>query len=148
MHKCLATLGLVDHIEVCNAPAGAEEPLVSLASGCDAPAEVEEPPVPLAPSPKSPVMPVVQVRRNSWHSYAKHVAYDKRREFVGTNRRTNSNSLLFSQQEPLVSRVHLMKVVRKFGQQERSRGRHLTVNVFKKPFSNGGKDVTSSSLPK
>ena len=131
----------------CNAPAEAEEPLVSLASGCDAPAEAEEPPVPLAPSPKPPVMPVVQVRRYSWHSYAKHVAYDKRWEFVGTNRRTNPNSLLFPQQEPLVSRVHLMKVVRKIGQQERSRGRHLTVNVFKKPLSNGGKDVTSSSLP-
>ena len=40
-----------------------------------------------------------------------------------------------------------MKVVRKIGQQERSRGEHLTVNVFKNPLSNGGKDVTSSSLP-
>ena len=38
-----------------------------------------------------------------------------------------------------------MKVVRKIGQQERSRGRHLTVDMFKEPFSNGGKDVTSSS---
>ena len=131
----------------CNAPAGAEEPLVSLASGCDAPAEAEEPPVPLAPSPEPPVTPVVQVRRYSWHSYAKHVAYDKRREFVGTNKRTNSNSLLFSQQKPLVSRVHLMKVVRKIGQHERSRGKQVTVNIFEKPFANGGKDVTSSSLP-
>ena len=103
--------------------------------------------MPLAPSPEPPVTPVVQVRRYSWHSYAKHVSYDKRREFVGTNRRTKANSLLFSQQEPLVSRVHLMKVIRKIGQQERSRGRHLTVNMFKKPFSNGGKVVTSSSHP-
>ena len=117
----------------CNAPAGAEEPLVSLASSCDAPAEAEEPPV--------------QVRWYSWHSYAKHVAYDKRREFVGTNKRTNSNSLLFFQQKPLVSRVHLMMVVRKIGQYERSRGKQVTVNIFEKPFANGGKDVTSSSPP-
>ena len=103
--------------------------------------------MPLAPSLEPPVTPVVQVRRYSWHSYAKHVAYDKRLEFVGTNRRTNSNSLLFSQQKPLVSRVRLMKVVRKIGQHERSRGKHLTVNIFEKPFSNGGKDVTSPSLP-
>ena len=66
---------------------------------------------------------------------------------MGTNKRTNPDSLFLPQQKPLVSRVHLMKVVRKIGQQERSRGKHLTVNVFKKPLSNGGKDVTSSSLP-
>ena len=100
--------------------------------------------MPLAPPPESSVTPVVQVRRYSWRSYAKHVAYDKRREFVGTNKQINA-TLLFSQQEPLVSRVHLMKVVRKIGQQERSRGRHLTVDKFKEHFSNGGKDVTSSS---
>ena len=97
--------------------------------------------MPLAPPLEASVMPVVQVRRYSWRSYAKHVTYDKRREFVGTN------SLLFSQQEPLVSRFHLMKVVRKIGQQERSRGRHLTVDKFKEHFSKGGKDVTSSVHP-
>ena len=101
--------------------------------------------MPLAPPLEASVTPVVQVRRYSWRSYAKHVAYDKRQEFVGTNKQINTNSLLFSQQEPLVSRVHLMKVVRKIGQQERSRGRHLTVDKFKEHFSNGGKDVTSSS---
>ena len=85
--------------------------------------------------------------RYSWHPYDEHVAYDKRREFVGTNKQINTNSLLFSQQEPLVARVHLMKVVRKIGQQERSRGRHLTVDKFKEQFSSGGKDVTSSSHP-
>ena len=100
--------------------------------------------MPLAPPPKSPIMPVVQVRQYSWHFYAKHDTSDKRQEFVGTNRRTNPNSLLLPQQEPLVSRVHLMKVVRKIGQQEQSRGRHLTVNVFKKPLSNGGKDIVTS----
>ena len=130
-----------------DAPAGAEEPLVSLASGCDTPAEAEEPPVPLAPSPEPPVTPVVQVRRYSWHSYAKHVAYDKKREFVGTNKQTDSKFFLFFQQKPLVSRVHLMKFVRKIGQHERSRGKQVTVNIFKEPFANGRKDMTSSSLP-
>ena len=118
-----------------------------LASGCDAPVEAEEPLVPLAPSPKPPIVRFVQVRQYSWHYSAKHDAFDKRREFVGTNKRTNPDSLFLPQQKPLVSRVHLMKVVRKIGQQERSRGEHLTVNMFKKTFSNGGKNVTSSSLP-
>ena len=103
--------------------------------------------MPLAPPSEASVMPVVQVRRYSWRSYDRHVAYDKRREFVGTNKQINTNSLLFSQQEPLVARVHLMKVVRKIGQQERSRGRHLTVDKFKEHFLSGGKDVTSSSHP-
>ena len=104
----------------CNAPGAFEEPLVALASGCDPSAAAEEPPVPLAPPPEASVTPVVQVRQYSWRSYARHDAYDKRRKFVGTNKQINTNSLLFSQQEPLVSRVHLMKVVRKIGQQERS----------------------------
>ena len=144
---CGAELSPNPNLVRCNAPGAFEEPLVALATSCDSSAEAEEPPVPLAPPPEASVMPVVQVRRYSWRSYGKHVAYDKRREFVGTNKQINTNSLLFSQQEPLVSRVHLMKVVRKIGQQERSRGRHLTVDKFKEHFSNGGKDVTSSSLP-
>ena len=74
--------------------------------------------MPLAPPLEATVMPVVKVRRYSWRSYAKHVAYDKRREFVGTNKQINANSLLFSQQEPLVSRVHLMQIVRKIEQWE------------------------------
>ena len=98
----------------------------------------------LAPSPEPPV---VQVRRYSWHSYAKHVASDKKQEFVGTNKLTDSKSLLFSQQKRLVSWVHLMKVVRKTGQHERSRGKQVTNNIFKKPFANGERDMTSSSLP-
>ena len=138
---------MTSSISECNAPWAFKEPLVSLATGCDSSAEAEEPPVPLAPPLEASVMPVVQVRRYSWRSYAKHVAYDKRREFVGTNKQINTNSLLFSKQEPLVSRVHLMKIVRKIGQRERSRGRHLTVDKFKEHFSNGGKDVTSSSHP-
>ena len=129
----------------CNAPGAFEEPLIALTTGCDSSGEAEEPPVPLAPPSEASVMPVVQVRRYSWHSYDRHVAYDKRREFVGTSKQINTNSLLFSQQEPLVARVHLMKVVRKIGQQERSRGRHLKIDKFKEHFLSGGKDVTSSS---
>ena len=102
---------------MCNAPGAFVEPLVVLTTGCDSSAEAE-PPVPLAPPQEASVMPVVQVRRYSWQPYDKHVAYDKRREFVGTNKQINTNSLLFSQQEPLVAWVHLMKIVRKIGQQE------------------------------
>ena len=40
-----------------------------------------------------------------------------------------------------------MKVVRKIGQQERSRGKHLTDSMFKNPPLSGGKDVTSLLLP-
>ena len=99
----------------CNAPGEFLEPLVALTTGCDSSAEAEEPPVPLAPPQEASVVPVVQVRRYSWQPYDKHVAYDKRREFVGRNKQINTNSPLFSQQEPLVARVHLMKVVRKIG---------------------------------
>ena len=90
-------------------------------------------------------MPVVQVRRYSWRSYAKHNTCEKRREFAGTNKQINTNFPLFSPQEPLVSRVHLMKVVRKIGQQERSRGKSLTVDKFNAYCAKGGKNVTSSS---
>ena len=131
----------------CNAPEAFLAPLVALTTGCDSSAEAEEPPVPLAPSQEASVMPVVQVRRYSWQPYVKHVAYEKRREFVGRNKQINTNSSLFSQQEPLVARVHLMKVVRKIGQQERARGKSWTVDKFKEQFLRGGKDVTSSSHP-
>ena len=118
---------------------------MALASGCDSAAAMEEPPVPLASPPAPSVTPVVQVRRYSWRSYAKHDAYPKRREFVGTNRQINTNSSVFSPQKPLVSRVHLMQVVRKIGQQERSRGKTLTVDKFNAHCFKGGRNVTSSS---
>ena len=118
---------------------------MALASGCDSPEAMEESPVPSASPPASSVSSVVQVRRYSWRSYAKHDAYGKRREFVGTNRQTNTNSSLFSPQKPLVSWVHLTNVIRKIGQQERSRGKTLTVDKFNVHCSEGGKDVTSSS---
>ena len=69
----------------------------------------------------------------------------KRREFVGTNKQTNTNSSLFPPQKPLVSRVHLTNVVRKIGQQERSKGKTMTVNKFNAHCLKGGKDMTSVS---
>ena len=95
----------------CNPPGAFSESFVALASGCDSPEAMEESLVPLASPPAPSVTSVVQVRRYSWRSYAKHDAYGKRQEFVGTNRQTNTNSSLFSPQKPLVSRVHLMDVV-------------------------------------
>ena len=112
---------------------------MALASGCDSPEAMEESPVPPASPPAPSVSPVVQVRRYSWRSYAKHDAYRKRREFVGTNRQTNTNSSLFSPQKPLVSRVHLTNVIRKIRQQERSRGKTLTVDKFNAHCSKGGR---------
>ena len=131
----------------CNAPGTFLEPSVALTTGCDSSAEAEEPPVPLAPPQEASVVAVVQSRRYSWQPYDKHVAYDKRREFVGRNKQINTKSPLFSQQEALVAQVHLMKVVRKIGQQERARGKSWTVDKFKEQFSSGGKDVTSLSHP-
>ena len=116
-----------------------------MASGCDSPEAMEESPVSSASPPTYSVSSVVQVRRYSWRSYAKNVAYGKRREFVGTNKQTNTNSSLFPPQKPLVSRVHLTNVVRKIGQQERSKGKTMTVNKFNAHCSKGGKDMTSLS---
>ena len=129
----------------CNAPETFSEPSVALASGCDSPEAMEESPVPSASPPSSSVSSVVQVRRYSWRSYAKNVAYGKRREFVGTNKQTNTNSSLFPPHKPLVSRVHLTNVVRKIGQQERSKGKTMTVNKFNAHCSKGRKDMTSLS---
>ena len=95
----------------CNDPGEIPELPISLASGCDTPPEVAEPSVPLVSSPRSPVVPVVQVRQFSWHFSDKHDTSDIGREFVGTNKRTNSGSLFLPSQKPLVSKVHLLKVV-------------------------------------
>ena len=98
------------------------------------------------PSPGSPLMPVVQVRQFSWHFSDKHGLSDIRRTFVGNNKQINSDSLFLPSQTPLVSKVRLLRVVRKIGQQERARGEHKSVSVFKFP-SNGEKNVTSLSIP-
>ena len=111
-------------------------------SNCNAPAEAEEVSVPVASPPRLPTLPAAQVRQYSRHHYAKNDVSDKRREFVGTNKRTNHGSPFLSQQAPLFSRVHLLKVVRKIGEQERSKGKHLTDSMFKNPPLKGGKDMT------
>ena len=101
----------------------------------------------MASSPRPSILPAAQVRQYSWHHYDKNDVSDIRREFVGTNKQTNRVSPFLSQQAPLVSRVHLLKVVRKIGKCERSKGKHLTEFMFKSPQLSGGKDMTSLLLP-
>ena len=129
----------------CNAPGAFSEPSVALAAGYGSPEAMEESPVPSASSPTFFVSSVMQVRRYSWRSHEKNVAYGKRRQFVGTNKQTNTNSSLFPPQKPLLSKVHLTNVVRKIGQQERSKGKTVTVNKFNAHCPKGGKDMTSLS---
>ena len=85
------------------------------------------------------------IRRYSSRPYQRNVAYGKGRQFVGRNKLTNINSSLFSPQKPLLSKVHLANVVRKIGQQERSKGKTITVNRFDAHCPKGGKDMTSLS---
>ena len=66
---------------------------------------------------------------------------------MGANKQTNRVSPFLSQQAPLVSRVHLLKVIRKIGKHERSKGKHLTDFRFKDPHLRRGKDMTSLLLP-
>ena len=83
------------------------------------------------------------MRQYSWHHCAKKDVSDIRREFVGANKQTNRISPFLSQQAPLVSKVHLLKVVRKIGQSERSKGKHLTDFMFKAPHLSREKNMTS-----
>ena len=69
-----------------------------------------------------------------------------RQKFVKNNKRINSGSLFSPSQTPLVSKVRLLRVTRKIGQQERARGEHFSVSVFKS-FSKGERNVTSLSIP-
>ena len=73
-----------------------------------------------------------QVRQYSWHHYVKkeNDIYDLRQEFVGANRQTNRITPSLSQQAPLVSRSHLMAVVRKVERGERSKGKLLQDSLF------------------
>ena len=116
-------------------------------SGCDAPNEGEELPMAMASSSRTSTLPAAQVRQYSWLHYDKNDVSDIRREFVGTNKRTKRVFPFLFQQAPLVSRVHLLKVVEKIGICERSKGKHLTDCMFKKPHLSGGKDMTSLLLP-
>ena len=131
-------------------------------SGCNAPGEISELPISLTfgcdscRSGRTSCTPYTiswvtysascQVRQYSWHFSDKHGLSDIRQKFVGNNKRINSDSLSLRSQKPLVYKVRLLQVVRKIGQQERARGEHFSVNMFKS-LSNGEKNVTSSSIP-
>ena len=130
----------------CYTPGEIPESPVSLMFGCDTPEEVAEPPVLHLPSPGPPMMPVVQVRQFSWRYSDKHGLSEIRQKFVKNNKRINSVSLFPPSQTPLVSQVRLLRVTRKIGQQERARGEHFLVSVFKS-LSKGERNVTSSSIP-
>ena len=119
---------------------------VFLESGCDTPEEVAEPPVPYLPSPGPSIMPVGQVRQFSWRYSDKHGLSDIRQKFGKNNKRINSGSLFPPSQAPLVSKVRLLRVTRKIGQQERARGEQFSVSMFKS-LSKGERNVTSSSIP-
>ena len=88
-------------------------------------------------------MPAAQVRQYSWHHCATKDVYDIRREFVGGNRQTNRISPFLPQQVPLIVRAHLLKVVRKVGRSERSRGKHQTDSVFKYLSQSRERSMTS-----
>ena len=129
----------------CNAPEAFSAPTVALAAGYGSPKAMEESPVSSASSPTSLISSIMQVRRYSWRPYERNVAYGKRWQFVGRNKLTNTNSSLFSPQKPLLSKVHLTNVVRKIGQQERLKGKTITVNQFNAHCLKSGKDMTSLS---
>ena len=67
---------------------------------------------------------------------------------MGANKQTNRVSPFLSQQAPLVSKVHLLNVVRKAGKSERSKGKHLKDFVFKYPSQSHEKNITSLLSPR
>ena len=122
-----------------------ETPII-LESGCDTPEEAAELPVLHLPSPGPSIMPVGQVRQFSWRYFDKHGLSDVRQKPRKNNKRINSGSLFLSSQAPLVSKVRLLRVTRKIGQQERVKGEKISVSLFKS-LSEGERNVTSSSIP-
>ena len=112
-------------------------------SGCDAPNASEELPTPVASPPRTPTPPAAQVRQYSWRHYAKKevCSYDIRREFVGANKQTNRSSPSLSQQAPLIAKAHLMAVVRRVEQKERTKGKQLGEFVFKNLPQSRGKNL-------
>ena len=130
----------------CYAPGKIPETPVFLESGCDTPEEVAEPPVLHLPSPGPSIMPVGQVRQFLWRYSDKHGLSDIRQKLVKNNKQINSGSLFPPSQAPLISKVRLLRVTRKIEQQERARGEHLSVSLFKS-LSMGERNVTSSSIP-
>ena len=104
-------------------------------SGCDVPRTSEEPPVPTTSSPTALPTPAVQVKHYSWRHNAKtnKCFYDKRREFVNSDKYSNHASVFLPQQAPLVSQAHLLSVVRKVEQSERFKGKKQQNFIVKSP---------------
>ena len=75
----------------------------------------------------------------------KYASYDIRREFVGANKQTNRASPSLSQQAPLVAKAHLMAVVRRVEQKERTKGKQLGEFVFKNLPQSRGKNLRADS---
>ena len=98
------------------------------------------------PSPGPSIMPVGQVRQFLWRYFDKHGLSDVRQKPRKNNKRINSGSLFPPSQAPLVSKVRLLRVTRKIGQQERVKGEKISVSLFKS-LSEGERNVTSSSIP-
>ena len=130
----------------CYAPGKIPETPVILESGCDTPEEAAELPVLHLPSPGPSIMPVGQVRQFSWRYFDKHGLSDIRQKSRKNNKQINSGSLFPPSQAPLVSKVRLLRVTRKIGQQERVKGEKISVSLFKS-LSEGERNVTSSSIP-
>ena len=119
------------YIYICYAPGKIPETPVILESGCGTPEEAAEPPVLHLPSPGPSIMPVGQVRQFSWRYFDKHGLSDIRQKPRKNNKRINSGSLFLPSQAPLVSKVRLLRVTRKIGQQERVKGEKFSVSLFK-----------------
>ena len=83
-----------------------------------------------AAAPTSFVSSIMQVRRYLWRPYKRNIAYGKSWQFVGKNKLTDTNSSLFSPQKPPLSKVHLTNIVCKIGQQERAKGKTITVTSW------------------
>ena len=97
----------------------------------------------MATSLPPPTLPAAQVRQYSYRPFIKKNVYDIRQEFVGANIQSNRVSSVLSQQAPLVTKVHLLDVVRKVGKSERSKGKHLENFVYKAPSPNHERNMTS-----
>ena len=130
----------------CYVPGKIPETPIILESGCDTPEEAAELPVLHLPSPGPSIMPVGQVRQFSGRHFDKHGLSDIRQKPRKNNKRINSGSLFLSSQAPLVSKVRLLRVTRKIGQQERVKGEEISVSLFKS-LPEGERNVTSSSIP-
>ena len=118
-------------------------------SGCDVPRTSEELLVPTTSPPTSTPTPAVQVNQFSWCHNAKtdKCFYDKRWEFVNSDKYSNHASFFPTQQAPLVSQAHLLSVIRKVEKSERFKGKKRPKFVVKNLSpSNREKLMTSLSL--